>query len=108
MTGMKSLFRVTLRRHDLVAEIFHLKEPVKLPQVKLPKRLNLARDAARAVDSVPGWSCRAGRGELGGGGAVIKRLAGGRRYCQKRGEQPLSQCWIGNTQIYIACEWSPC
>jgi len=29
MTGLKFLFRVTLRRHDLVAEIFHLKEPVK-------------------------------------------------------------------------------
>ncbi len=30
---MKFLFRVTLRRHDLVAEIFSLKEPVKVPQV---------------------------------------------------------------------------
>ena len=28
MTGVKFLFRVTLRRHDLVAEIFSLKEPV--------------------------------------------------------------------------------
>jgi hypothetical protein len=26
MTGVKFLFRVTLRRHDLVAEIYHLKE----------------------------------------------------------------------------------
>ncbi len=33
MTGVKSFFRVTLRRHDLVAEIFHLKEPVKVPLV---------------------------------------------------------------------------
>jgi hypothetical protein len=33
MTGVKFLFRVTLRRHDLVAEIFHLKEPVKIPLV---------------------------------------------------------------------------
>jgi site-specific recombinase XerD len=33
MTGVKSLLRVTLRRHDLVAEIFHLKEPVKVPLV---------------------------------------------------------------------------
>ena len=33
MTGVKFLFRVTLRRHDLVAEIFHLKEPVKVPLV---------------------------------------------------------------------------
>ena len=27
MTGVKFLFRVTLRRHDLVAEIYHLPEP---------------------------------------------------------------------------------
>jgi len=33
MTGVKFLLRVTLRRHDLVAEIFHLKEPVKVPLV---------------------------------------------------------------------------
>ena len=33
MTGVKFLFRVTLRRHDLVEEIFSLKEPVKVPLV---------------------------------------------------------------------------
>ena len=33
MTGVKFLFRVTLRRHDLVAEVFSLKEPVKVPLV---------------------------------------------------------------------------
>lgn len=33
MTGVKFLFRVTLRRHDLVAENFSLKEPVKIPLV---------------------------------------------------------------------------
>jgi site-specific recombinase XerD len=33
VTGVKFLFRVTLRRHDLVAEIFHLKKPVKVPLV---------------------------------------------------------------------------
>ena len=33
MTGVKFLFRVTLRRHDLVAEIFSLKEPIKVPLV---------------------------------------------------------------------------
>jgi hypothetical protein len=31
MTGVKFLFRVTLRRHDLAAEIYHLREPQKLP-----------------------------------------------------------------------------
>ena len=33
MTGVKFLLRVTLRRHDLAAEVFHLKEPVKVPLV---------------------------------------------------------------------------
>jgi integrase/recombinase XerD len=30
MTGVRVLFRVTLRRDDLVAEVWHLKEPQKL------------------------------------------------------------------------------
>ena len=33
MTGLRFLFRVTLRRLDLAAEIFHLREPEKLPLV---------------------------------------------------------------------------
>ncbi len=33
MTGVKFLFRVTLRRHDLVLEIFHLREPQRVPLV---------------------------------------------------------------------------
>ena len=39
MTGVKFLLRVTLRRHDLVAEIFHLKEPVKIPLVLSKKEI---------------------------------------------------------------------
>ena len=31
MTGLRFLFRVTLRRLDLAAEIFHIKEPQKVP-----------------------------------------------------------------------------
>ena len=33
MTGLGFLFRVTLRRLDLAAEIFHLREPQRLPKV---------------------------------------------------------------------------
>jgi site-specific recombinase XerD len=40
MTGVKFLFRVTLRRHDLAAEIYHLKEPQTVPLV-------LSRDEVR-------------------------------------------------------------
>lgn len=31
MSGLRFLFRVTMRRHDLAAEIFHLREPQKVP-----------------------------------------------------------------------------
>src|SRR5450432_571967 len=33
MTGVKFLFRVTLRRPDLTAEIYHLREPQKIPLI---------------------------------------------------------------------------
>jgi integrase/recombinase XerD len=36
MTGVKLLVRVTLRRLDLAAEIYHLREPQKIPQVMSP------------------------------------------------------------------------
>jgi integrase/recombinase XerD len=40
MTGVRFLFRVTLRRHDLAAEVWHLKEPEKLPPVLSPGEVN--------------------------------------------------------------------
>jgi site-specific recombinase XerD len=36
MTGLRFLFRVTLRRLDLAAAIYHLREPQKIPQVMSP------------------------------------------------------------------------
>ena len=33
MTGVRFLFKVTMRRHDLAAEIYHMKEPQKIPQI---------------------------------------------------------------------------
>ncbi len=36
MTGLRFLFRVTLRRPDLAAEIYHLREPQKVPLVMSP------------------------------------------------------------------------
>jgi site-specific recombinase XerD len=36
MTGVKFLLRVMLRRLDLAAEIYHLREPQKIPQVMSP------------------------------------------------------------------------
>jgi site-specific recombinase XerD len=45
MTGLRFLFRVTPRRLDLAAEIYHLREPQKIPLVMSPdetKRLSRA------------------------------------------------------------------
>ena len=33
MTGVRFLLRVTMRRHDLAAEVFHMKEPRKIPLI---------------------------------------------------------------------------
>jgi site-specific recombinase XerD len=48
MTGVRFLFRVTLRRHDLAAEIWHIQEPQKLPPVLSPEEAKLDE----ALDSV--------------------------------------------------------
>jgi len=50
MPGLRFLFRVTLRRLDLAAEIFHIKEPQKVPLVMSPdeaKRLLAAAGTLR-------------------------------------------------------------
>jgi integrase/recombinase XerD len=50
MTGLRFLFRVTLRRHDLAAEIYHIKEPQKVPLVlnqRETKRLLAMADTLR-------------------------------------------------------------
>jgi site-specific recombinase XerD len=39
MTGIRFLFRITLRRHDLAAEVWHIKEPQKLPPVLSPEEV---------------------------------------------------------------------
>jgi hypothetical protein len=67
MTGVRFLFRVTLRRHDLAAEVWHLKEPQKLPPVLSPEEvkrvLTMATSLkARAMLTLAyGCGLRAGR-----------------------------------------------
>jgi site-specific recombinase XerD len=39
VTGVRFLFRVTLRRHDLAAEVWHIKEPERLPPVLSPEEV---------------------------------------------------------------------
>src|SRR5246500_1214992 len=51
MTGLRFLFRVTLRRLDLAAEIYHLREPQKIPLVMSPdetKRLLAVASSLKA------------------------------------------------------------
>jgi integrase/recombinase XerD len=36
MTGLRFLFRVTLRRLDLANEVYHIREPLKIPLVMSP------------------------------------------------------------------------
>jgi len=50
MTGLRFLLRVTLRRLDLAAEIYHLRAPQKIPQVMSPdeaRRLLAVADSLR-------------------------------------------------------------
>src|SRR5262252_6128601 len=56
MTGVKFLFRVTLRRHDLAAEIYHLKEPERL--------LSMAGSVRDQVMLSLGYGCGLRAGEI--------------------------------------------
>jgi integrase/recombinase XerD len=68
MTGVKFLFRVTLRRHDLAAEIYHLKEPQKLPLTMSPDEAERLLDMAYSLrDQVMlclGYGCGLRAGEI--------------------------------------------
>src|SRR5262249_9866877 len=68
MTGVKFLFRVTLRRHDLAAEIFHLKEPERLPLTVSPDEAErLLTKAGSLRDHVMlslGYGCGLRAGEI--------------------------------------------
>ena len=69
MTGVRFLFRVTLRRLDLAAEIYHLREPEKIPQVMSPDEMR--RLLAVAASSLKtrvllslGYGCGLRAGEI--------------------------------------------
>ena len=61
MTGVKFLLRVTLRRLDLAAEIYHLREPRRIPQVMSPdetgRLLALATSLKARVAFSLGYGC---------------------------------------------------
>jgi integrase/recombinase XerD len=68
MTGVRFLFRVTLRRHDLAAEIYHLKEPQKLPLTMSPdeaeRLLAMAGNLKVHVMLALGYGCGLRAGEI--------------------------------------------
>jgi len=68
MTGVRFLIRVTLRRHDLAAEIYHLKEPEKLPLTMSPdeakRLLAMARNIKVRVMLALGYGCGLRAGEI--------------------------------------------
>src|SRR6266576_5732268 len=68
MTGVRFLFRVTLRRHDLAAEIYHLKEPQKLPLVMSPEEakrlLAMSGNLKVHVMLALGYGCGLRAGEI--------------------------------------------
>jgi integrase/recombinase XerD len=61
MTGLKFLLRVTLRRPDLANDIYHLREPQKVPQVMSPdetrRLLAVARSLKARVMLSLGYGC---------------------------------------------------
>lgn len=49
MTGVRFLFRVTLRRHDLAAEVWHMKEPLKLPSVLVSEEIKRVLSCSQSL-----------------------------------------------------------
>ena len=68
MTGLRFLFRVTLRRLDLAAEIYHIKEPQRIPLVMSPdetrRLLAMARNLKIRALLALGYGCGLRAGEV--------------------------------------------
>jgi integrase/recombinase XerD len=68
MTGVRFLFRVTLRRHDLAAEVWHLKEPEKIAVVmsadEIKRLLAMASSLKTRVLLSLGYGCGLRAGEI--------------------------------------------
>jgi integrase/recombinase XerD len=68
MTGVRFLFRVTLRRLDLATEIYHIREPQKIPQVMSPdetrRLLAIASSLKVRVLLSLGYGCGLRAGEV--------------------------------------------
>jgi integrase/recombinase XerD len=74
MTGVRFLFRVTLRRHDLAAEVWHIKEPQKLPPVLSPEEVKRVLTMATSLQAQAMLTLAYGCGLRAG---EVVRLRGG-------------------------------
>jgi site-specific recombinase XerD len=79
MTGVRFLFRVTLRRHDLAAEVWHLKEPQKLPPVLSPEEVKRILAMATSLKAramlTLAYGCGLRAGEVCIGPSLPKRIS---------------------------------
>ena len=70
VTGVKFLLKVALRRHDLAAEIYHLREPLKLPLILSPEEakrlLAMAGNLKVQAMLTLGYGCGLRAGEMSG------------------------------------------
>src|SRR6266849_7205975 len=68
MTGLRFLFRVTMRRLDLAADIYHIREPQKIPLVMSPdetRRLLAVATSLKALVLLSlGYGCGLRAGEV--------------------------------------------
>jgi integrase/recombinase XerD len=70
MTGLRFLFRVTLRRPDLAAEIYHIREPQKIPLVMSPDETKRLLAVASSLKTLVLLSLGYGCGGLRAGEVV--------------------------------------
>jgi integrase/recombinase XerD len=74
MTGVRFMFRVTLRRHDLAAEVWHIKEPERLPPVLSPEEVKRVLTMATSLKARTMLSLAYGCGMRAG--EVVRLRAG--------------------------------
>ena len=84
MTGVRFLFRVTLRRHDLAAEVWHIKEPQKLPPVLSPEEVKRILAMATSLEGAMMLTLAYGCGLRAGEGGA----AAGERHRQRADDHP--------------------
>jgi integrase/recombinase XerD len=97
MTGVRFLFRVTPRRHDLAAEVWHIKEPERLPPVLCPEEVKRVLTVATSLKARAMLTLAYGCGLRAG--EVVRLRAGDIDHQQRA----CSQC--GNIRVALRCRY---